>query len=273
MPEASHTPFWVGKDQTGRPIELERAPKRIVSLVPSQTELLADLELEEEVVGITKFCIHPQKWFRNKTRVGGTKNVKLDVLLHLVPDLVIANKEENTAEDIQAIAEHCPVWVSQIEDLDSALDMIGTIGQLTTRHDASKALMQSIRTGFEKLHNVTAPKQALRVVYLIWKDPIMAAGTDTFIHEMLKRAGFENAVTDLRYPTLSNEELEALDADFVLLSSEPFPFKGKHVEQLKNTFPNQRFVEVDGELFSWYGSRLLKTPEYLQSLRKELEMA
>ncbi|MDP4845281.1 MAG: helical backbone metal receptor [Salibacteraceae bacterium] len=257
------------KDQMGREVEVSFPPFRIVSLVPSQTELLADLGLENEVVGITKFCIHPNDWFETKMRIGGTKNVNRDKLLELNPDLIIANKEENTKEDIDWLAQQFPVWISDIKTLDDALEMIESIGRLTHKSAEAKAIATPIKQSFERLNSESKRKK--KVVYLIWKNPLMAAGRDTFINEMLSKAGFENSITeaDSRYPELADEDLRKLNPDVVFLSSEPFPFKGKHTDELKAKFPSLKFVEVDGELFSWYGSRLLKSAKYFELLCKE----
>lgn len=250
----------------GREVEVSFPPFRIVSLVPSQTELLADLGLENEVVGITKFCVHPNNWFETKLRIGGTKNVNRDKVLELNPDLIIANKEENTKEDIDWLVQRFPVWISDIKTLDDALEMIESIGRLTKKSAESKAIATSIKQSFERLNSESKRKK--KVVYLIWKNPMMAAGRDTFINEMLSKAGFENSITetDSRYPELTDEHLRKLNPDVVLLSSEPFPFKGKHTDELRAKFPSMKFVEVDGELFSWYGSRLLKSADYFESL-------
>ena len=254
------------KDQMGREVEVSFPPFRIVSLVPSQTELLADLGLKNKVVGITKFCIHPNDWFKTKVRIGGTKNVNREKVLELKPDLIIANKEENTKEDIDWLAERFPVWISDIKTLEDALEMIESIGLLTDKSVESKAIATSIKQSFERLNSESKRKK--KVVYLIWKNPMMAAGRDTFINEMLSKAGFENSITetDSRYPELTDEHLRNLNPDVVFLSSEPFPFKGKHTDELRAKFPSLKFVEVDGELFSWYGSRLLKSAEYFESL-------
>lgn len=257
------------KDQMGREVEVSFPPFRIVSLVPSQTELLADLGLENEVVGITKFCIHPDDWFKTKVRVGGTKNVNREKVLELNPDLIIANKEENTKEDVDWLSTKFPVWISDIKTLDDALDMIENIGSLTNKSTEAKTLSTQIKQSFEKVNSESKSKK--KVVYLIWKNPLMAAGRDTFINEMLSMAGFENSIvkTNSRYPELTDEDLRKLNPDVVFLSSEPFPFKGKHTEELRQKFPLLKFVEVDGELFSWYGSRLLKSAEYFRTLSQE----
>lgn len=250
----------------GREVEISFPPSRIISLVPSQTELLADLGLEDEVVGITKFCIHPIEWFKTKTRIGGTKKVNREKVLELNPDLIVANKEENTKEDIEWLAERFPVWISDIKTLEDALEMIEAVGSITNKEAEAYAISQKIDSSFKVLKaNI---KHGKRVAYLIWKNPLMAAGRNTFINEMLEAGGFENAICEpeSRYPELTDEQLQSLNPEVVFLSSEPFPFKGKHTEELRSKFPKLKFVEVDGELFSWYGSRLLKSAAYFDSL-------
>ena len=245
-------------------------PKRIISVVPSQTELLFDLGLDEEVIGITKFCIHPELWFRSKTRVGGTKQLKIDLIRELKPDLVIANKEENVREQVEAISKFCPVWVTDVDTFEQAKAMIADIGQLTGRNDEAKQVLQHIDVEFKKLPPVTTYTTA---AYLIWKDPLMTVGNDTFIHSMMKLAGFENVFGNLeRYPETSIEELRKRKPEYILLSSEPFPFKEKHVEELQGILPDSKILLVDGEIFSWYGSRLLKAPRYLTSLSLSLRL-
>lgn len=255
-------------DHLGRALQLPKFPKRIVSLVPSQTEFLHSLGLEHEVVGITKFCIHPDSWFRSKARIGGTKKVNIEKVAALKPDLVIANKEENTESDIRALEAICPVWISDISDLDSALDMMKKLGRITNRSDEAFEICNRIVNDFDQL---TTTQNTTKVAYLIWKNPLMAAGNGTFIDAMLKLCGFENAVTQSRYPIIENEELSNMNADLVMLSSEPFPFKGKHTAELRASFPSLKFMEVDGELFSWYGSRLLHSSAYFSSIISSLK--
>ena len=181
-------------DQTGRTIFPETSPQRIISLVPSQTELLFDLDLNEQVVGITKFCVHPPEWFYTKTRVGGTKKIHLDVIHQLQPDLIIANKEENVKEQIEECAKNYPVWVSDVNNLADAYDMIEQVGIITGKADKSKEIISSIKNAFSELPNVSSPPAggAVRTCYLIWNDPYMTVGGDTFIHAMLKACGFKN---------------------------------------------------------------------------------
>ncbi len=251
-------------DMLGRALVFKNVPKRIVSLVPSQTELLYDLGLDEEVVGITKFCVHPDEWFRNKERVGGTKKLDIEKIRSLQPDLIIANKEENEQEQIEALAKEFPVWISDIYNLPSALQMIQVVGQLTDREQAANMLVDDIVQGFNNLHKANTPK---RVAYFIWRDPWMSIGNDTFIHSMITTMGWQNVLAnETRYPEVSLEQLKALSPELVLLSSEPFPFKEQHIDEVKAVLPDVEVKLVDGEMFSWYGSRLKKALDYLQGL-------
>lgn len=242
-------------------------PKRIISVVPSQTELLFDIGLDEEVIGITKFCIHPNNWFRSKQRIGGTKNLNLKLIEKLNPDLILANKEENEKSQIDYLSEKYPVWTSDIQTFEDALDMIQSIGMLTGKIKESLSICNKI-----KQHKSSSELGKLnkKVLYLIWKSPYMAAGVDTFIHEMLSIAGFDNAVTATRYPSLTFEGIQKINPDIVFLSSEPFPFKEKHIYEMQNSLPNAKIKLVDGELFSWYGSRMLKSFVYFRALHEEL---
>ncbi|MCB9185724.1 MAG: ABC transporter substrate-binding protein [Flavobacteriales bacterium] len=252
-------------DQLGREVEISRKSERIISLVPSQTELLFDLGLGDRVVGITKFCVHPDEWFRTKTRVGGTKKIHFDVIPKLNPDLIIANKEENNQADIEALAKNFPVWVSDVNGLDSALDMIRSIAEITDS-DASQ-LTREIETGFAELKPLNSSK---RVLYLIWKNPFMAAGPETFINDLLERCGFENVVSETRYPELTEQQIIDLNPEVILLSSEPFPFKEKHIKELQELLRNAAVKLVDGEMFSWYGSRLKFAPSYFTGLLESI---
>jgi ABC-type Fe3+-hydroxamate transport system substrate-binding protein len=254
-----------GQDMLRRQVLLPAVPKRIVSLVPSQTELLFDLGLEEEVIGITKFCVHPTPWFRNKKRIGGTKTVKIDTVLSLKPDLIIANKEENVREQIEELAAHVPVWVSDINDVDSALLMIATVAQLTDRVAQGETILSSIRAGLQRLSHTKGIGH--NVAYYIWRDPWMCAGTDTFISNILQHMGWQNVVQTTRYPIVAPHTLAETNTSLVLLSSEPYPFREKHINEIKMVLPNAHIMLVDGEMFSWYGSRLVHAMDYLLQLR------
>jgi ABC-type Fe3+-hydroxamate transport system substrate-binding protein len=249
-------------DQLGRKIEIAYPPKRIVSLVPSQTELLFYLGLSELAIGITKFCVHPSEWFKTKTKVGGTKNFRFDIIDQLNPDLIIGNKEENYVEGISQLEKKYPVWMSDISTLEEALEMMKSIGQLTEREMEATTLISEINTSFLAMGS----RPTLKVLYLIWKSPWMAAGKNTFIDSMLSKIGLENILTESRYPAISESQLQQLQPDVIMLSSEPFPFKQVHIHELQSALPNSKVILVDGEMFSWYGSRMLTASAYFNSL-------
>jgi ABC-type Fe3+-hydroxamate transport system substrate-binding protein len=250
-------------DQLNREIKLAGAPKRIISVVPSQTELLFYLGLDKEVVGITKFCLYPEDKFKSTTKIGGTKQLDIAKMKALKPDLVIANKEENERGQIEELATFCPVWISDIYDLDGAVDMIERVGVLVGRGEEAKALSWEIQQRFNTL---SATPLNLRAAYFIWRKPYMVAGKNTFIDSMLQKCGLTNAFDLQRYPEVSAAMLADANPDVILLSSEPYPFKEKHIAEFKAILPSATIKLVDGELFSWYGSRLLYAPEYFKEL-------
>ncbi len=250
------------KDQMNKTIRLGDKPSRIVSLVPSQTELLHDLGLENEVVGITKFCIHPDKWFRSKKRIGGTKNVDFEKVKALRPDLIIGNKEENAKEDIEKLKEIAPIWMSDIFNLEDAITALLKIGEITGEFSKATKMAESIQVKFNQLSKVVADYPRKTVLYFIWNEPRFVAGKNTFIDDMLSLCGFENLSKNERYPEVET----GVEPEYVFLSSEPYPFKEKHKEEFQKTYPNAKIIIVDGEMFSWYGSRMLKSPEYFIEL-------
>ncbi|NQX96966.1 MAG: ABC transporter substrate-binding protein [Flavobacteriales bacterium] len=252
-------------DQINHQFELVSTPKRIISLVPSQTELLYDLGLEQEVVGITKFCIHPNNWFKSKNRVGGTKTVDFEKIAALQPDLIIANKEENTQLEIEELQKRYPVYVSDISNLEESLQMIQQIGEITAKENESKKIVNKIQTEFELLSNIKFKKRT--ALYFIWKSPYMSINQNTFINDMMQRCGFQNLIDgDTEYPIVTEEQILELNPDFIFLSSEPYPFKEKHLKDLQNICSDTEIILVDGEYFSWYGSRLQNAPNYFKGL-------
>ncbi len=251
-------------DQLNRQIELDAVPKRIISTVPSQTELLIDLGLSDYLVGRTKFCIHPKDTVSKIPKIGGTKNLKIDKIIELKPDLIIANKEENTKEDIELLATKFPVWISDIFNLKDALDSIKGIGQVTHSIESAQNLISNIKKEFQNIKKANTPQ---KVVYLIWQNPYISVGNDTFIHDMLEKMGWTNAFEDLsRYPEVSIDMIKDAHPDRILLSSEPYPFQAKHVSGFQSLFPKSQIQLVDGEYFSWYGSRLAHAPKYFKSI-------
>ncbi len=253
-------------DQLKREVFIKEKPKRIVSLVPSQTELLHFLGLEEEVIGITKFCIHPKEWFYSKKRIGGTKNIKISEIEILAPDLIIGNKEENNQEQIIQLSEKYPVWISNILTIKDVNAMIYSLGEILGVKNKAEELISKIKTEKENYHK----KYLGKCAYLIWKDPYMTVGKDTFIHTMLGEAGFENIFkNENRYPIVSISELALLDIDYILLSSEPYPFSEKHIHEIESQ-TQKKIILVDGELFSWYGSRLLESWKYFREIQQQI---
>lgn len=245
----------------------DKVPQRIISLVPSQTELLYDLELGKRVVGITKFCVHPNKWLKEKTIVGGTKNVDFEKVKALNPDLIIANNEENTKEDLDALSELAPIWVTDIHTLEDAQIMIQEIGILTQAEKKAGEIVEKIKKGFQNLVSIPQEK---KIAYFIWRKPWMAAASATFIDDILSKLGFINVFADkIRYPEFSLTELKRLHPDYIFLSSEPFPFKEKHALEIKAELPNCKIKFVDGEFFSWYGSRLILGIQYFKAFMNE----
>lgn len=241
---------------------------RVISTVPSQTELLFTLGLDNEIIGITKFCVHPNSWFRSKKRIGGTKNLNLKLIQNLSPDLIIANKEENEKEQIHFLSKKHDVYVSDVYDLKSALHMIHDIGILGKKENEALKIIEKIQLGFKTL---IRPVIQTNVAYLIWKNPFMVAGGETFINDMLAKCGFKNVFeSKKRYPEVKIGELKKSGCNLLLLSSEPYPFKERHLKELKAFLPNIKIILVDGEWFSWFGSRLINSPVYFKQLICEI---
>ncbi|AOM78568.1 ABC transporter substrate-binding protein [Pedobacter steynii] len=258
-------------DQLNRKISINYPPKRIISLVPSQTELLFDLGLDAEVIGITKFCVHPDSKFKEKTKIGGTKKLNLDLIRSLKPDLIIGNKEENEKLQIEELMNEFPVWMSDIYDLEDAKKTISQIGELINREPEAAYLNHLIHAGFNDLQTLALQNNlSKRVAYLIWKKPYMFAGKDTFINHILALNGLSNVIKESRYPEMDLAALDLLKPELVFLSSEPYPFNEKHLEEVRAVLPEAKVMLVDGEMFSWYGSRLVKAVQYFFQLQKEL---
>ncbi|WP_417885714.1 ABC transporter substrate-binding protein [Zunongwangia sp.] len=251
-------------DHLGRKLILNSEPKRIVSLVPSQTELISDLCLEDSLVGVTKFCVHPSHIRQKSLIVGGTKQIHLYKIKQLKPDIILCNKEENTLEMVASLAAIAPVHVSDINTLPDALQLIKDYGLIFNIEDKALKISSRIASEFERLKDKIKYNLPISCLYLIWKDPYMCVGQNTFINEILQVLKFTNVVTKQRYPILSLEEILSKNPSVIFLSSEPYPFKEYH----KAIFQKNgiKVVLVNGEYFSWYGSRLLKAVSYFESV-------
>ncbi|OAD43445.1 ABC transporter substrate-binding protein [Polaribacter atrinae] len=256
------------QDQIGRMLELEKTPKRIVCLVPSLTELLVDLGLEDSIVGVTKFCIHPNYIRQTKTVVGGTKSIHIDKIKALQPDIILCNKEENTKEIVQTCEKIAPTHVSDIFTIDDNLALIKQYGKLFSIESNALKMIAEISLKLTDFKQFIKNKETKKVVYFIWKDPWMAVGNTTFINHLLELNKFDNIYQHKeRYPEIDLKEMKLnTQLDFILLSSEPFPFKEEHILEIENFTPKAKAILVDGEMFSWTGSRLIKAFDYFKTL-------
>lgn len=260
------------KDQLGTLHQFENTPKRIVSLVPSQTELLYDLGLVDSIVGITKFCVHPIHFKSTKKIIGGTKQVKIDKIKELQPDIIIANKEENTKEMVEELSQICPVWVTNIITIQDNLQMISDFGQLFNKRTEAQKWIDKLNFAYQDFQLFIKDQSIKKVAYFIWANPYMVAGKETFINELLKLNHFQNIYEEKgRYPEIELKKIRLEgDPDLVFLSSEPFPFKDEHAFEIGRFTHHAKTIFVDGEYFSWYGSRLLKAFEYFKKLHQKL---
>jgi len=241
---------------------------KVISLVPSITETLLDLGLtSDEIIGRTKFCIHPKELVKDVEIIGGTKNLNLEKIKSLKPDLIIANKEENVKEQVEELMNDFKVLVTNVETLEDNYYLIKQLGHLFGKEDKAQFFNLKSYEAFD----IPKPENKLKVAYLIWKDPYMTVGGDTFISKILEELGFENQFkSQKRYPEVKLEDLR--EANLIFLSSEPFPFKEKHIADIQNICVDQKIMIVDGEAFSWYGSHLAKCGEYYRELVGKLKV-
>lgn len=258
---------WV--DQLNNQLILPDKPQRIISLVPSQTELLFDLGLDEEIIGVTQYCIHPAQKVRTKIKIGGTKRFRLNTIKQLNPDLIIANKEENYLIGVKQLQENYPVWLSDVKTLDDAYQLIQNLGAIVGKPVVAENLCEQIRREFSILAEQCY--QSIRTAYIIWRKPYMVAANNTFINNMLSIAKLENVFADTeRYPVITAEQLQVKAPELILLSSEPYPFQEQHIQELQTICPTATIKVVDGQMFSWYGSRLYYTPNYIMRCRESM---
>lgn len=253
-------------DPLERVVAIPKAPLRIVSLVPSLSELVVGLGLEAQLLGITKFCIAPAHLKKTKAIVGGTKQVHLDKIAALQPNIILANKEENTQEMVSKLEGIAPVYVSDINTIEDMFVLLQDLGILLQYPEKAKELANELR---QKLQQFAPPITQATVAYCIWKDPYMVAAKDTFIHSILQQIGFRNSyASQIRYPSVALSELQALQPQYVLLSTEPYPFTQAHVNELQAQLPHSKVLLVNGTYFSWYSQRLITALDYFQTLFK-----
>lgn len=255
-------------DDLGHELKLEDYPQRIVSLVPSITLTLFDLGADHLLVGRTKFCVEPKEKVDSIKTVGGTKQVDFELIASLSPDLILLNKEENTKEIYFALKEIAPVFVSEVVNLEDNYRMIIQLGELTNTSSKAEEIVKETIENFAQLDSNISPKN---VLYFIWKDPYLSVGGDTFIHQMIESMGWKNIyATKKRYPQVDVMEAQKLQPDIILLSSEPYPFKEKHIQEMQVLFPKSKILLVNGEYFSWHGSKIRFSPNYFQKLLAQI---
>ena len=259
-------------DQLDRKVELSGTPKRIISLVPSQTELLVDMGLEDSIIGITKFCVHPKNLRKAKKSVGGTKQVHIDKIRKMAPDIILCNKEENTPSMVSELEEVAPVHVSDIRSVDDSLELIREYGEIFAAREKASEIAGKILDLRSEFYEFVKDKPKLNIAYFIWKNPWMAVGKDTFIDHLLELNRFENVYRNekSRYPEVEPDKLNAKNVDKIFLSTEPYPFKEEDKNLFRNAVRKDCIHIVDGEYFSWYGSRLIAAFDYFKKLHRDL---
>lgn len=250
------------KDHLGRTIEYPFPPNKIISLAPAITNTMYALNLESEIVGRTRFCIHPKDKIEQAINIGGTKDLKLERIHELKPDLIIAEKEENTKEMVETLEQFYPVYVFEVQTINDALNMIVDLGAIVNRKDNAEILVKKISTAFLNLPNKNGKKAA----YMIWQKPYMVVGKDTYIQSMLQKLGFSNPFIHFhgRYPEVTMEDLRMAELDYLFLATEPYPFREQHLEEMRDLLPNTEPIILDGEMF-WYGINMLEAVTYFQS--------
>jgi ABC-type Fe3+-hydroxamate transport system substrate-binding protein len=263
-------------DASGVALELAAAPRRIVSLIPSTTELLCALGLADALIGVTVYCVEPRDVVRGKTRVGGEKDPDLAAIRALAPDLVVANIEENRREDVDALrAAGIRVWVTYPRTVAEGLAMIRDLGDVTGARERARAMLAELEPLYRRVRERAAAIRAVRVFYPIWRRPWMTIGADTYVHDLLSTCGGANVFADrTRYPTVTLDEVATRAPEVILLPDEPFRFRRAHIADF-DVYPavpavrDRRIHLVDGKPFSWHGPRLAealnKLPDLLAS--------
>ncbi|MHC0036919.1 ABC transporter substrate-binding protein [Pseudoneobacillus sp. C159] len=250
-------------DHLGRTVEFPFPPSRIISLAPGMTDTLYSLQLANEIVGRTRYCTHPKDKVQQAEAIGGTKQIHLDKIRALRPDLILAEKEENTKEMVEVLEKEFPVYVAEVQSVQDAYKMISDLGELTNRQTESKRLLADIQAAFQSLPKAHGKK----VAYVIWKKPYMVVGSNTYIHSLLEMLGFENAFSSFegRYPTVTEVDIKKAKLDYLFLATEPFPFKDEHVVEFSDMMPDVKTMILDGEMF-WYGPRMMEAVGYFKSI-------
>lgn len=257
-------------DFLGNEINVTDNPEKIISLVPSITELLFDLELDGKIVGVTNYCVHPLSKTKEVVKIGSPKQIDVETIKEIQPDLIFASKEENSKADITYFLGNGNIFVSDVKSFEESLSMIYEIGQLTGKDKEAQKKIKKIHSKLKGFPVLSKPK---KIAYLIWEEPFMTINNDTYIHSILELCGFENVFAEqkARYPEITENDLMNSDAEYIFLSTEPYPFTKKHAKRFNKNFNRKKSLVVDGEIFSWYGTRILKLPKYMEKLMMRME--
>lgn len=253
------------QDHLGRTVSISRKPRRIISFVPAITETMYHLGLDEEIVGRTRFCKFPKDKVKNAIDIGGTKDMKLERIQALKPDVIIAEKEENTKEMVETLEKHFPVFVFEVQHYEDIFRMLQDLGRLTDREAQAAELTAQIQTAFQNV----SPKGEARISYVIWQRPYMVVGKDTYINSILEELGFQNPFIEKegRYPEVTIEDFKEANLDEIFLATEPFPFRDKHVEEFRKLIPGVKVTIIDGEMF-WYGVKMIEAAKYFKTFHE-----
>lgn len=253
-------------DHLGRKVTYQYPPKRIISLNPCITETLYFLDLDEQIAGRTRYCIFPAGKVEKAKIVGGTKDIDLEAIHEVKPDLIIAEKEENTKEIVETLEKYYPVYVAEVRSIADAYRMIEDISSLLDREEQGRRLVQTIKDRFQHLPRANGMKAA----YVIWRNPYMVVGGDTYIHSVLETLGFSNPFANFegRYPVVTQDDLANAGLDYLFLATEPFPFKDRHKQEFSQFLPNTKIEIVDGEMF-WYGAKMVEAAHYFEAMLKK----
>ncbi len=263
-------------DAMGTRHDVATSTARIVSLVPSITELLFDLELAGQIVGRTGFCTEPRDKVKKVAKVGGTKTIDVAKIKRLAPSHLVVNIDENPRPVIQDLARFVPhVIVTHPRGPADNLALYRLLGGIFNRQAQAEALCAAFAKVWDEVHTATRAWPRQRVLYLIWKSPWMTVSEDTYIARMLAAVGWDtwSPASNARYPSVDLTRAALANVDFVLLSSEPYSFSERHCVEILDLVPegsSTRVALIDGAMTSWYGSRAIRGLEYLRAFREEL---
>ncbi len=244
---------------------------KILSLVPSLTELMFDLGLENSLVGRTAFCVHPKNRIKSIPSIGGTKQVNWEKVEAAAPTHALVNIDETPKELAEALSGKgiIPIVTHPIAPQDN-LELFRFFGRLFDREDQAEKLCQSFDSAWEELKTIQADLPDRKVLYLIWKDPFMTVSQDTYISQMLNLINWHSLGHDenRRYPEVPSTSDSIEKADLILFATEPFPFKDENLKEFSQEHPEIKaeLKIVDGEVFSWYGSRSIQSLRLLKQM-------